>query len=175
MKSIKKIILTTIFCLSFGIINAQLVTNNTKTPEELVRDVLAGEGVQIFNVTFTGFPRQRGEFSGGNIGLNNGIILSTGTVLDEQNASGMKLGPVGPNNNSGGTSIQYTPVIRDQDLANLAGRPLSQTFDVAFIETGAYDNDWADIHMTPEQSVQAHVDVKGQVMVPVHNGTFDLA
>ena len=134
MKSIKKIILTTIFCLSFGIINAQLVTNNTKTPEELVRDVLAGEGVQIFNVTFTGFPRQRGEFSGGNIGLNNGIILSTGTVLDEQNASGMKLGPVGPNNNSGGTSIQYTPVIRDQDLANLAGRPLSQTFDVAFIE-----------------------------------------
>lgn len=48
-------------------------------------------------------------------------------------------------------------------------------FDIAFIETGAYDNDWADIHMTPEQSVQAHLDVKGQVMVPVHNGTFDLA
>lgn len=48
-------------------------------------------------------------------------------------------------------------------------------FDVALIETGAYDNDWADIHMTPEQSVQAHLDLKGQVMVPVHNGTFDLA
>lgn len=48
-------------------------------------------------------------------------------------------------------------------------------FDITFIETGAYDNDWADIHMTPEQSVQAHLDVKGQVMVPVHNGTFDLA
>lgn len=48
-------------------------------------------------------------------------------------------------------------------------------FDVALIEAGAYDNDWADIHMTPEQSVQAFMDVKGQVMVPVHNGTFDLA
>jgi len=48
-------------------------------------------------------------------------------------------------------------------------------FDIAFIETGAYDNDWADIHMTPEQSVQTHLDLKGQVMVPVHNGTFDLA
>ncbi len=48
-------------------------------------------------------------------------------------------------------------------------------FDISFIETGAYDNDWAHIHMTPEQSVQAHLDVKGQVMVPVHNGTFDLA
>lgn len=48
-------------------------------------------------------------------------------------------------------------------------------FDVSFIETGAYDNDWAHIHMTPEQSVQAHLDVQGRVMVPVHNGTFDLA
>lgn len=48
-------------------------------------------------------------------------------------------------------------------------------FDLSFIETGAYDSDWEHIHMTPEQSVQAHLDVKGQVMVPVHNGTFDLA
>ncbi len=48
-------------------------------------------------------------------------------------------------------------------------------FDITFIETGAYDNDWADIHMTPEESVQAHIDLKGHVMVPVHNGTFDLA
>ena len=29
--------------------------------------------------------------------------------------------------------------------------------------------------MTPEQSVQAHLDLQGDVMVPVHNGTFDLA
>lgn len=48
-------------------------------------------------------------------------------------------------------------------------------FDIAFIETGAYDNDWAHIHMTPEQSVQAYLDLNGRVMVPVHNGTFDLA
>lgn len=48
-------------------------------------------------------------------------------------------------------------------------------FDVTFIETGAYDKDWSDIHMTPEESVQAHIDLKGQVMVPIHNGTFDLA
>ena len=48
-------------------------------------------------------------------------------------------------------------------------------FDIALIETGAYDKDWSDIHMTPEQSVQAHLDVEGKIMVPVHNGTFDLA
>lgn len=48
-------------------------------------------------------------------------------------------------------------------------------FDMTFIETGAYDKDWPDVHMTPEQSVQAHIDLKGKIMTPVHNGTFDLA
>ena len=48
-------------------------------------------------------------------------------------------------------------------------------FDITMLETGAYDNDWSDIHMTPEQSVQAHMDLKGTIMIPVHNGTFDLA
>ncbi len=48
-------------------------------------------------------------------------------------------------------------------------------FDLTLIETGAYDKDWPEIHMTPEQSVQAHVDLQGRVMLPIHNGTFDLA
>ncbi|MBY6187000.1 MBL fold metallo-hydrolase [Marinobacter hydrocarbonoclasticus] len=48
-------------------------------------------------------------------------------------------------------------------------------FDLTLIETGAYDKDWPDIHMTPEQSVQAHRDLKGKVMIPIHNSTFDLA
>ncbi|MCF2857096.1 MBL fold metallo-hydrolase [Pseudoalteromonas sp. SMS1] len=48
-------------------------------------------------------------------------------------------------------------------------------FNYTFIETGAYDKDWADIHMTPEQSVQAHIDLNAEVMLPIHNGTFDLA
>lgn len=48
-------------------------------------------------------------------------------------------------------------------------------FDLTLIETGAYDKDWQDIHMTPEQSVQAHSDLQGKVMMPIHNGTFDLA
>ncbi|WP_343843619.1 MBL fold metallo-hydrolase [Bowmanella denitrificans] len=48
-------------------------------------------------------------------------------------------------------------------------------FDVTLIETGAYDSDWPDVHMTPEQSLQAHIDLQGRVMIPIHNGTFDLA
>ncbi|WP_082354073.1 MBL fold metallo-hydrolase [Marinagarivorans algicola] len=48
-------------------------------------------------------------------------------------------------------------------------------FDMTLIETGAYNALWRDIHMLPEQSVQAHLDVKGKAMMPVHNASFDLA
>ncbi|MCL1051965.1 MBL fold metallo-hydrolase [Shewanella abyssi] len=48
-------------------------------------------------------------------------------------------------------------------------------FDLTMVETGAYDKDWATIHMTPEQSLQAHIDLQGKKMMPIHNGTFDLA
>ena len=47
-------------------------------------------------------------------------------------------------------------------------------FDVAFLETGAYDKQWPDVHMQPEQTMQAFIDLKGKWLMPVHNGTFDL-
>jgi len=48
-------------------------------------------------------------------------------------------------------------------------------FDLTLMETGAYANEWPDMHLTPEQSVQAHIDLQGKTLLPVHNGTFDLA
>lgn len=48
-------------------------------------------------------------------------------------------------------------------------------FDVTFIETGAYDPQWPYVHMQPAESVQAHLDLRGRWMLPIHNGTFDLA
>lgn len=48
-------------------------------------------------------------------------------------------------------------------------------FDFTMIETGAYNELWSKIHMFPEQSVQAHIDLQGKVMMPIHNSTFDLA
>ncbi|MBS7690823.1 MBL fold metallo-hydrolase [Pseudomonas lalucatii] len=49
------------------------------------------------------------------------------------------------------------------------------SFDLTLIETGAYNALWSDIHMLPEQSVQAHLDLRGKAMLPIHNSTFDLA
>jgi L-ascorbate metabolism protein UlaG (beta-lactamase superfamily) len=48
-------------------------------------------------------------------------------------------------------------------------------FDLTMIETGAYDPQWPDVHMQPEESLQAHLDLRGKVLLPIHNGTFDLA
>lgn len=48
-------------------------------------------------------------------------------------------------------------------------------FDLTLIETGAYNQAWPNVHMQPEQSLQAHLDLRGRWMLPIHNGTFDLA
>ena len=48
-------------------------------------------------------------------------------------------------------------------------------FDLSLMETGAYNADWPDVHMQPEQSLQAHLDVRARHLMPIHNGTFDLA
>ncbi len=48
-------------------------------------------------------------------------------------------------------------------------------FDLTLIETGAYDKQWPDVHMQPEESLQAHLDLRGKYLLPIHNGTFDLA
>lgn len=48
-------------------------------------------------------------------------------------------------------------------------------FDMTFLEVGAYNEKWRDIHMMPHESIQAHKDLNGKVMFPIHNGTFDLS
>lgn len=48
-------------------------------------------------------------------------------------------------------------------------------FDLTILENGAYDRNWSQVHMTPEETMQAHIDLKGRALMPVHNGTFDLA
>ncbi|WP_354642840.1 MBL fold metallo-hydrolase [Kitasatospora camelliae] len=47
-------------------------------------------------------------------------------------------------------------------------------FDAALVQIGAYDEAWADIHMTPEDAVRAHLDLKAGLLVPVHWCTFNL-
>lgn len=48
-------------------------------------------------------------------------------------------------------------------------------FDLTLMETGAYNVAWPNVHMQPEETLQAHVDLRGKALLPIHNGTFDLS
>ena len=48
-------------------------------------------------------------------------------------------------------------------------------FDIAILESGQYNTAWPLIHMMPEQTVQAALDLKAKVLLPVHWGKFTLA
>ncbi|AMM50761.1 hypothetical protein TH61_05615 [Rufibacter sp. DG15C] len=48
-------------------------------------------------------------------------------------------------------------------------------FDVTMLECGQYNKAWKYIHMMPEETAQAHVDLKGKVLMPTHWGAFSLA
>jgi L-ascorbate metabolism protein UlaG (beta-lactamase superfamily) len=48
-------------------------------------------------------------------------------------------------------------------------------FDLTMLEIGAYGKYWPDIHMGPDHASNAHLALKGKLMMPIHWGTFSLA
>jgi gliding motility-associated-like protein len=84
-----------IYC-SFSTIG-QLTTTTGQTATDLVQNVLLGTGVTASNITFSGSANAIGSFTatGTNLGIESGVILTTGTIVDNGN------GPHGPNDLSG--------------------------------------------------------------------------
>lgn len=48
-------------------------------------------------------------------------------------------------------------------------------FDIAILECGQYNQYWSNIHMMPEETVQAAQDLKAAKLLPVHWGKFALS
>ena len=48
-------------------------------------------------------------------------------------------------------------------------------FDLTLMECGAYNEGWASIHMMPEETAQAHRDLRGDLLMPIHWGKFNLS
>lgn len=48
-------------------------------------------------------------------------------------------------------------------------------FDISLMECGQYNELWSNIHMMPEETVQAAIDTKSKLMMPIHWGAFSLA
>lgn len=47
-------------------------------------------------------------------------------------------------------------------------------FDLCMLECGQYNELWKDIHMFPEETAQAHLDLRGKTLIPIHWGAFSL-
>ncbi len=48
-------------------------------------------------------------------------------------------------------------------------------FDLVMLECGAYNENWSSIHMMPEETTQAAVELRARVLMPIHWGKFSLA
>ncbi len=48
-------------------------------------------------------------------------------------------------------------------------------FDLAILECGQYNEFWKYIHLLPEQTVQAALDLRAKTLLPVHSSKFSLA
>lgn len=48
-------------------------------------------------------------------------------------------------------------------------------FDVAFLESGQYDERWKEVHMLPEEAILAFKDLRAKKLFPIHWGMFELA
>ena len=127
-------------------------------PPEAVTEVDWWEAAEVGGVTVAATPAR--HFSGRFLTDRN-TTLWCGFALAPPEASGGGRVLVG---GDGG----YTAAFRT------IGERLGP-FDVALMEIGAYNQAWADIHMGPEQAVQAALDARARLLLPVHWATFDLA
>ena len=48
-------------------------------------------------------------------------------------------------------------------------------FDFAMLECGQYNKMWPDVHMFPEETAQAGVDLQAKKIMPIHWGAFKLS
>ena len=48
-------------------------------------------------------------------------------------------------------------------------------FDLVILENGQYDTRWPYIHMVPEDTAQAALDLRAKTLIPAHSGRFAMA
>jgi L-ascorbate metabolism protein UlaG (beta-lactamase superfamily) len=112
------------------------------------------DAVQVRGLTITATPAR--HFSGRGLGDRDRTLWAGWAVA----------GPTHRVFYSGDTAFH------DEFVA--IGRRLGP-LDITMIEAGAYSALWADVHLGPEQAVLAQRLPRGDGMLPVHWGPFDLA
>lgn len=123
-------------------------------PVAQVRELDWNEHVLLDGVTFTATPAR--HFSGRGVTDGNSTLWSSWVITAPRH----RVFICGDSGFFGG----FRDIGRDHG-----------PFDLTLISAGAYSPTWPMIHMTPEDVVQAHADVRGKLLLPIHWGTFNLA
>ena len=113
-----------------------------------------GEATTVGPLRLTATPAR--HFSGRGLFDRNHTLWASWVVKGPAH-SVFHSGDTGPFNGFGAIGAEHGP------------------FDLTLVKIGAYDVAWPDIHLNPEQAVDAHRDLKGRVLLPIHWGTFNLA
>ncbi len=118
----KKIVLALALLLCGITSQAQLFIDNSYTVEDMINGFFSNSGVTISNITYTGTPSSLAFFEGSqsNIGINAGLILTTGDVAKA-------IGPNDSESTSTNMGVPGTPWLN-------ALIPGYQTYDAAIIE-----------------------------------------
>ncbi|WP_226912980.1 MBL fold metallo-hydrolase [Flavicella marina] len=123
-------------------------------PEDSITELDWWQETQFETLTFVCTPAQ--HFSGRKLN-NNKSTLWASWVIQSQNENIYFSGDSGYANHFKEIGEKYGP------------------FDMALMECGQYNEKWSDIHMMPEETAQAGVDVKAKKIMPIHWGGFKLA
>lgn len=123
-------------------------------PPELIIELDWWESHSIGKLTFTAAPSQ--HFSGRSVADRNRTAWSSFVIRGPHHAAFF----------SGDTGLTEEYVQIGQSLG---------PFDLVMLEVGAWNAAWGDIHLGPENALQAHALLGGGAFLPVHWGTFNLA
>ncbi len=113
-----------------------------------------GERAEVGRVTLWATPAQ--HFSGRGLGDRNRTLWSSWVIAGDRHKIFF----------SGDTGLS-------DDFREI-GR-LHGPFDLVLLEVGAFHPAWSNIHLGPENALEAHARLGSGALLPVHWGTFDLA
>ncbi|VBB07211.1 metallo-beta-lactamase [Lucifera butyrica] len=119
--------------------------------KEKITEFTYGETLEILDLTFTCTPSR--HFSGRRLNDRNKTLWCSWVITGKKtNLFFSGDGAYGP----------HFKLIGDKH----------GPFDITFLECGQANDFFGQIHMVPEKAVQAQIDLKGQLMVPIHWGMF---
>ncbi len=124
----KKTILLSLFIFNSFLVSSQIaISNQGSVPDSIIAH-FAGKGLAISNVTISCDQNAYGSFSNGNstnLGLSNGIILSTGSVSDVPGA-----------NTSASTTTDFSNGndCNDPQLSSMLSNAQDKTYDCCILE-----------------------------------------